>query len=197
MLKRLFDVFFALVGLVVFLPVLVVGAIWIKLDSPGPILFKQVRVGRLGREFKIYKFRTMVVNAESLGKQITIGEDRRITASGKWLRKFKFDEVPQIFNVLKGDMSLVGPRPEVPNYVKMYAPEQRRVLEVRPGITDLASIEFRRESDLLAQFADPEYAYIHEIMPKKLAMNLQYIDRANLVTDFSIIMQTLYKVMTD
>jgi lipopolysaccharide/colanic/teichoic acid biosynthesis glycosyltransferase len=197
MLKRSFDITASLIGIIILLPVFLLVAIWIKLDSPGPILFQQVRVGRNGQEFAIYKFRSMVVAAESLGKQITIGDDRRITPSGKLLRQFKLDELPQLFNVLKGDMSLVGPRPEVPSYVQLYAPEQRRVLDVRPGITDLASIEFRHESELLAQFADPEHAYIHEIMPKKLALNLQYIDRANLITDFLIILQTVAKVVAD
>jgi lipopolysaccharide/colanic/teichoic acid biosynthesis glycosyltransferase len=197
MLKRSFDIIVSLLGILILLPLFCLIALWIKLDSPGPILFHQTRIGQFGQEFQIYKFRSMVVAAESLGKLITVGADRRITRSGQFLRKFKLDELPQLFNVLIGDMSLVGPRPETPGYVQFYTPEQRQVLNVRPGITDLASIAFRHESELLAQYADPEHAYIHEIMPQKLALNLQYLDRANVVTDILIILQTLAKVVAD
>ena len=197
MLKRVFDVFFSLLGLVLLAPIFLVVAIWIKLDSPGSVFFRQTRIGQFGREFSIYKFRTMVANAESLGKQITVANDRRITRSGQFLRKFKLDEIPQLFNVLKGEMSLVGPRPEVPRYVELYTSEQRKVLEVRPGITDIASIEFRNENDLLANALNFEEAYIQEIMPKKLELNMQYIDRANLGFDFLIILQTLWRVASD
>jgi lipopolysaccharide/colanic/teichoic acid biosynthesis glycosyltransferase len=197
MFKRLFDVLSSLTGILVLTPLFLVVAIWIKLDSSGPILFKQTRVGRLGSEFEIYKFRTMIVNAEQFGTQITIGDDQRITRSGTWLRKFKLDELPQLFNVLNGDMSLVGPRPEVPKYVDIYTLQQRQVLQVRPGITDPASIAFRNESDLLGKADDPEAFYIREIMPKKLELNLSYLESQSVVSDIKIIFNTLFKVATN
>lgn len=193
--KRLFDLFFALIGIIILLPIFLAIAIWIKLDSPGPVLFRQTRIGRFGHEFKIYKFRTMVANAEALGKEITADGDQRITSSGKFLRKYKLDELPQLFNVLKGEMSIVGPRPEVPTYVSLYTLEQRRVLEVPPGITDLASIHFRNESELLANTPNPEQAYIQAIMPRKLELNSQYIAQASLGLDLAIILQTLWRVV--
>jgi lipopolysaccharide/colanic/teichoic acid biosynthesis glycosyltransferase len=192
--KRSFDIFFSLIGILVLFPLFVIIAIWIKLDSPGSIFFKQIRIGQHGREFNIYKFRSMVAEAEIIGKQITVDGDRRITSSGQFLRKYKLDELPQLFNVLKGDMSLVGPRPEVPKYVALYNPEQRRVLEVRPGITDLASIQFRNESELLSSVFNPEEFYIQEIMPQKLTLNMQYISQASLRFDLLIIWQTLWLV---
>jgi len=195
MIKRTFDVLCALIGIVLLCPVFLIIALWIKLDSPGPVFFKQSRIGQFGHEFRIYKFRTMVVEAEKLGKQITVGNDQRITRSGRFLREFKLDELPQLVNVLKGEMSLVGPRPEVPKYVGMYTFEQRQVLKVRPGITDPASIEFRNESELLATVSDPEATYIQEIMPKKLALNLQYVARPDLVSDIQIILHTLVRVI--
>lgn len=195
--KRIFDLFFSLVGLIVLMPLFLAVAAWIKIDSPGPIFFRQTRIGRFGQEFRIYKFRTMVVDAEISGKQITVANDQRITRSGKFLRKYKLDELPQLFNVLKGEMSLVGPRPEVPKYVNLYTPEQRRVLEVPPGITDLASIKFRNESELLANTPDPEEAYIQDIMQQKLDLNQQYIERAGLGFDLVIIFQTLWRIVAD
>jgi lipopolysaccharide/colanic/teichoic acid biosynthesis glycosyltransferase len=193
--KRAFDIFFSLIGILVLFPLFVIIAFWIKLDSPGSIFFQQIRVGRYGREFNIYKFRSMVAEAESIGKQITVDGDRRITSSGQFLRKYKLDELPQLFNVLKGDMSLVGPRPEVPKYVALYNFEQRRVLEVRPGITDLASIQFRNESELLSSVSNPEDFYIQEIMPQKLALNIQYISQASLGFDLLLILQTLWRTI--
>jgi lipopolysaccharide/colanic/teichoic acid biosynthesis glycosyltransferase len=146
--KRLFDLAFALLALMGIAPVLLLAALWIKVDSVGPVFFRQVRVGRDGREFRIYKFRTMGAASESAGLQITVGVDPRITRSGHFLRRYKIDELPQFLNVLMGDMSIVGPRPEVPRYVALYSPEQRRVvLSVRPGITDLASLEYKDEND--------------------------------------------------
>lgn len=195
MLKRTFDIFFSLTGIVVLLPLFLVIALWINLDSPGSVFFRQTRVGHFGREFIIYKFRTMVAEAESIGGQLTVAHDQRITRSGKFLRKSKLDEIPQLLNVLKGEMSLVGPRPEVPKYVALYTSEQRRVLQVRPGITDLASIEFCDENELLVNVRDPEKTYIQEIMPRKLDLNLQYISRASLPADVLIIFQTLAKVV--
>jgi lipopolysaccharide/colanic/teichoic acid biosynthesis glycosyltransferase len=197
MFKRLFDCCASLFGIVILLPAFLLIAVWIKLDSPGYVFFRQTRVGQFGKEFQIYKFRTMVTAAEDFGDQLTVAQDQRITRCGKFLRHFKLDELPQLFNVVKGDMSLVGPRPEVPKYVELYSLEQFRVLVVRPGITDLASIEFRNESELLAQFVDPEQAYIHEIMPKKLALSMQYIDHASFVEDLKIILQTLRAIVAD
>lgn len=195
--KRIFDLFFAFIGVLILLPLFLAIAVWIKLDSPGPILFRQIRVGQFGREFTLYKFRTMVADAEALGKQITAIDDWRITRSGRLLRKYKLDELPQLFNVLKGEMSLVGPRPEVPKYVAFYTLEQRRVLEVPPGITDLASIKFRNESDLLAGISNSEELYIQEIMPQKLELNLNYIAQASLSFDLLIILKTLWRVLVD
>jgi lipopolysaccharide/colanic/teichoic acid biosynthesis glycosyltransferase len=195
--KRLFDIVFSLICLILGLPLFLVIAVWIALDSPGSIFFRQTRIGQFGREFTIYKFRTMVVDAEAKGKQITTTGDSRITKIGKFLRKYKLDELPQFFNVLKGDMSLVGPRPEVPKYVALYTLGQRQVLEVRPGITDLASIQFRNESDLLATVTNPEEVYIQEIMPQKLELNLEYIANANLSFDLLIILRTFWRVLAE
>ena len=169
--------------------------ILIKSSSQGAVLFKQTRVGLNEKRFQILKFRTMVIDAEKRGGQITVGgRDRRITAVGYYLRKYKLDELPQLFNVLLGDMSLVGPRPEVPHYVAIYNSEQKRVLSVRPGITDIASIEFRNENEILASYEDPEKAYIEIIMPKKLEYNLKYIDKMSFKTDITLIFATLYKI---
>lgn len=195
MAKRIFDLFFALVGVLLLLPLFFAIAIWIKLDSPGNVLFRQIRIGRFGREFSIYKFRTMVADAESRGKQITVAKDTRITRSGQFLRKYKLDELPQLFNVVKGEMSLVGPRPEVPKYVAYYTAEQRRVLDVLPGITDPASIKFRNESELLEDTANPENVYINEIMPQKLELNMQYLGKDNLGFALLIILKTLQQVI--
>lgn len=195
--KRVFDLLCAILGLIMLSPVILMIALWIMLDSPGPIFFKQIRVGRFGKEFYMYKFRTMVVNAEALGSQLTVANDRRITRSGQFLRKSKLDELPQLYNVLKGDMSLVGPRPEVPKYVALYTAAQRQVLTVQPGITDLASIEFRNESELLAGKENFEELYIQEIMPRKLELNQQYIAQMGVFSDLRIIAQTLMKLVTD
>ena len=159
MLKRLFDLVFTIPGIIILSPVLLVLAIWVHFDSNGPIFFRQERVGRYGVPFRIFKFRTMVVDAEKQGKQITVGTDKRVTRSGEVLRHYKLDELPQLFNVILGDMSLVGPRPEVPRYIAEYTEEERQeVLSVRPGITDNASIEFRSENEILGRADDPEYA---------------------------------------
>lgn len=193
--KRTFDFLVALGGTIVLLPIFAVIALWIELDSPGSILFAQTRIGKWGRPFKIYKFRTMVTNAETLGKQITTAGDSRITRSGQFLRKYKLDELPQLLNVLKGDMSLVGPRPEVPRYVDLYTIEQRRVLNVRPGITDLASLEFRNENDILARVENPEDVYIQDIMPRKLNLNLQYIACSSFFFDINLVFKTFVRVV--
>jgi lipopolysaccharide/colanic/teichoic acid biosynthesis glycosyltransferase len=186
--KRLFDVFFSAGTLMVLLPLLLAVALWIKLDSPGPVFFRQVRVGRGGRQFRICKFRSMRADAQARGPQITVGEDARITRSGAFIRKYKIDEFPQFINVLLGDMSLVGPRPEVPRYVGLYPPDIRSVvLSVRPGITDLASIAYRDESDLLGRSTDPERTYVEEVLPAKLALCERYVHERSFFGDLAII----------
>lgn len=190
-MKRLFDLLFAGTALVVLAPALLAMALWIKWDSPGPVFFRQLRVGRHGREFFIYKFRTMRTDAERLGPQITIGADARITRSGHVLRKYKLDELPQFINVLIGDMSVVGPRPEVPRYVAHYTDAQRDVvLSVRPGITDLASIEYRDENALLGASKDPQATYIEVVMPAKLALCERYVRTRSFWGDIAIIVRT-------
>jgi len=195
--KRCFDIFFSLLGISVLLLLFLFVAIAIKCSSKGPVLFKQERVGKDGKVFKIWKFRSMVVNAEAKGMQITTDGDSRITKVGKFIRKTKIDELPQLFNVLSGKMSFVGPRPEVPKYVAMYDEEQTKVLSVKPGITDLASIEFRNENDLLDGDEDPERKYIEEIMPAKLALNLKYIEKAGFFYDIGLIFKTVFKVIKE
>lgn len=191
MVKRLFDLLIVVPSIVLLAPLFVLIAIWIKLDSRGPVLFRQKRVGRQGRLFEILKFRTMVTDAETQGPKITVAGDARITRSGRWLRRTKLDELPQLLNVAKGEMSLVGPRPEVPEYVQLY-PEgiKDKILSVRPGITDLASIEYRNESDILARSSDPRRAYIEEVMPRKLDFYVQYVDQRSIWLDLKVIWQT-------
>jgi lipopolysaccharide/colanic/teichoic acid biosynthesis glycosyltransferase len=192
MAKRLFDLAAALLGLVLLGPLLLAVAAWIKLDSPGPVFFRQERVGRYGVPFRIHKFRTMSHAPSTAGPQITVGADTRITRAGAFLREAKLDELPQLIDVLLGRMSIVGPRPEVPRYVAIYPPELRdKVLSVRPGITDFASIQFRDESALLAQSADPEREYTEVVMPAKLRLAAQYVDQATLATDLRLIGRTL------
>jgi lipopolysaccharide/colanic/teichoic acid biosynthesis glycosyltransferase len=188
--KRVFDLFLALVGVTLTWPLMLGAALWVKLDSAGPAWFRQERMGLAGRPFRIFKFRTMRESALP-GRQITVGEDPRITRSGRWLRASKLDELPQLFNVLRGEMSFVGPRPEVPRYVALYTEEERRVLDLRPGITDLASIKYRHESDILAQAVDPESTYVQEVMRDKLRINLEYAARAGFWADLGVIVQTL------
>lgn len=192
MLKRAFDVLFAAAVLLLLSPLLLGVAAWIRLDSRGPVLFRQLRVGRDGREFRILKFRTMRVDAPARGPQITVGRDPRITRAGHFLRKYKIDEFPQFINVLVGDMSVVGPRPEVPRYVAMYPPATRAlVLSVRPGITDLASIEYRDENELLGRSADPERTYVEQVMPAKLAYCERYVQERSFAGDIGIIGRTI------
>jgi lipopolysaccharide/colanic/teichoic acid biosynthesis glycosyltransferase len=188
MAKRVFDVLAAFVGLALFgLPMLAIAA-WIKSDSAGPVFFRQERVGRHGRPFRIHKFRTMRADAPARGPQITVGADARVTRAGRALRAHRLDELPQFLDVLAGDMSLVGPRPEVPRYVDVWpAALRERVLAVRPGITDPASLEFRDEAALLAAAADPEREYVEVILPRKLARAADYADRASLWTDLAVI----------
>lgn len=194
MLKRGLDVVVSLVGLALFLPLMLALALWVMCDSRGPILYRQVRVGRNGRDFRLLKFRSMRVDADRLGLITVGGRDPRVTRAGYYLRKYKLDELPQLLNVLRGDMSLVGPRPEVRKYVDLYTPEQLRVLTVRPGITDLASLRYRHENDLLAQAEDPDTYYIETVMPAKLALNLEYIDHQSFWGDLRLIGQTVVAV---
>lgn len=192
MAKRVFDVVVAGLGLLLLSPLLVAIAAWIKLDTRGPVFFRQQRVGRGGALFRIHKFRTMRTDAPTLGPQITIGDDNRITPAGRFLRRAKLDELPQLIDVLVGTMSLVGPRPEVPRYVALYPPELRdKVLSVRPGITDRASIEFRDESALLAAAADPEREYTEVVLPVKLRYAADYVDQATLGHDLRLIALTI------
>ncbi|MDG0855395.1 sugar transferase [Roseateles puraquae] len=193
MVKRLFDIVAAGLGLLLLWPVLLAAAVWVKLDSPGPALFRQTRVGRLGVPFTIHKFRTMRV---APGAAITVGADPRITRAGQVLRQTKLDELPQLWDVLRGAMSLVGPRPELPKYVELYPAELReRVLSVRPGITDPASLAFSHEAELLAAAADPEREYREVILPAKLRLSADYASRASLLTDLGLILATLRRVL--
>jgi len=191
MAKRAFDLFWSILGLVVLSPLLVLAALLVKLEDRGPVFFRQVRIGRGGLPFRIWKFRTMVVDAERQGRAITVGRDPRITRMGAWLRDTKLDELPQLLNVVAGDMSLVGPRPEVPRYVELYSEAQRAILALRPGITDLASIKYRHESELLAQAENPDETYVRVLLPDKLRINLAYAARADVWSDFLVILATL------
>lgn len=191
---RFFDVLISIVLLVILAPFLLIIALLIKLTSKGPAIFVQQRVGKNNVNFNIYKFRTMRTNLK--GTAITIGKDKRITPVGSFLRKFKLDELPQLFNVLKGDMSLVGPRPEIRRYVDMYTPEDMKVLSIRPGITDYASLEYRNENELLAQAKDPEKFYVEVVMPAKLALNKHYISNKGLRAYFFIIFRTILTVFS-
>lgn len=193
--KRLFDFISSALGLLVLSPVFLVLVIWIKKDSKGPVFFRQVRVGLKGKTFRIHKFRTMRVDAEKLGLQITVGEDQRITSAGHFLRKYKLDELPQLIDVFLGDMSLVGPRPEVPKYVDKY-PEQARTaaLSVKPGVTDRASIEFKDENLILAGSQDPEKDYVEKILPIKLKYHMDYAANASFMGDLKLIFLTLKEI---
>jgi lipopolysaccharide/colanic/teichoic acid biosynthesis glycosyltransferase len=194
-MKRLFDMVFSLALIVVLLPVGIVVSIWIVLDDFGSPFFVQQRVGLGGKNFGLLKFRSMKKNAESKG-QLTVGmKDNRITRSGYFIRKYKIDELPQLINVFLGEMSVVGPRPEVPKYVLLYNEEQQNVLSIKPGITDFASIEYVRENELLSASSDPEKTYIEEIMPAKLELNLKYLREQSFLTDMKIILQTIKAIL--
>ncbi|MGL5574629.1 sugar transferase [Cetobacterium sp.] len=192
-MKRLFDLVLSICGILFLLPFFIIVSVLIKLDSDGDVIFKQTRVTKGGKEFKIFKFRTMRTDTEKQG-QITIGADSRITSIGNFLRKTKLDELPQLFNIVMGDMSFVGPRPEVPKYVRMYTKDQRDILKVRAGITDYASIYFSNESEILGKQKDPEKFYIEKIMPYKIELNKKYIKEAGLIVDIKIIFLTVFKV---
>jgi len=191
MLKRFFDLILSLIGLLILVPILFFITILIKISSSGPVFYKQVRVGKNNKDFEIFKFRTMHVNADKKGLLTVGGRDPRVTSIGYYLRKFKLDELPQLINVFKGDMSFVGPRPEVRQFVNIYSEIQKKVLNVKPGITDLASIEFRNENEILSKEDDPNQYYIDCIMPKKLEINLKYIAQRNLLKDFTVIIKTI------
>jgi lipopolysaccharide/colanic/teichoic acid biosynthesis glycosyltransferase len=196
MLKRLFDILCSFLGLLILLPFFLVLCILISIDSQGGVFYRQSRVGKNDRDFKLYKFRTMFADSDRKGLLTVGGRDPRITRVGYFLRKHKLDELPQLLNVLLGDMSIVGPRPEVRKYVEMYSADQKKVLNVRPGITDYASLEYFSENDLLAASADPERTYISEIMPAKLRLNEKYIREAGLKTDLRIIFRTVKRIFT-
>jgi len=193
--KRVFDIFFSLFGLILLSPLFLCIAIWIKLDSKGPVFFRQKRVGLNEKPFYIHKFRTMSVDAEKKGLQITVGADLRITRSGHVLRKYKIDELPQLIDVFWGEMSLVGPRPEVPRYVENYPIEYRKkIFTMRPGITDWASVKFKNENAILSQSIDPERAYIEKVLPIKIDYYIQYFNKASLTTDLRIILLTISEI---
>ena len=192
MAKRLFDVLAASIGLLLLAPLLAAIALWVRLDSPGPVFFRQQRVGRHGVPFRIHKFRTMAHAPAAAGPLLTVGADARVTRAGRFLRRTKLDELPQLIDVLQGTMSLVGPRPEVPRYVALYPPELRAaVLSVRPGITDPASRLFRVEGEVLGRAADPEREYVEVLLPAKLRCSAQYVERMSLAEDLRLIGRTL------
>jgi len=196
-LKRAMDIVVSGCALAVLWPVLALIAVAIKIDDPGPVFYRQVRVGKNGKEFRIYKFRTMVVDADKKGLAITVGRDSRITRVGAFLRKTKLDELAQLINVFTGEMSFVGPRPEVSKYVSLYTPYQRQVLLVRPGITDYASIAYRNENDMLEGAEDPERMYIDVIMPDKIELNMKYLHEISPVADVKLILSTVIAVIRD
>ncbi len=195
MIKRLFDIILSFTGLLLLTPLFVIVAIAILCCTGFPVFYRQKRIGLNGREFGLLKFRTMRVNADRQGLLTVGGRDPRVTSVGYYLRRSKIDELPQLFNVLIGDMSLVGPRPEVKKYVDLYTDEQKQVLSMRPGITDYASIKFFNENDLLSHSAEPEQTYINEVMPVKLKLNLKYMKEKNLVTDLMIIFETFKRII--
>ena len=194
-MKRLFDIVASGLGLLCLSPLFLILAVWIKCDTPGPVFYRQTRVGRYNRDFRLYKFRSMRIGADRQGLITVGGHDTRITRSGYFIRKYKLDEFPQLINVLVGDMSLVGPRPEVRKYVDLYTQEQMHVLDVRPGITDPASIRYRNENELLAQTADPDKYYIETIMPDKLRINLEYVANHSFWSDIVFIFKTFWEIV--
>lgn len=195
-MKRVFDMLMSGLGLLALSPLFLILAVWIKLDSPGPVFYRQVRVGRGNKDFRIFKFRSMRVGADKQGLITVGGHDPRITRSGYFVRKYKLDELPQLINVFIGDMSLVGPRPEVRKYVDMYTPEQMHVLDVRPGITDMASIRYRNENELLEAVDDPDRYYVEVIMQDKLRLNLEYVAKHSFWFDLKLIFTTFYEIIS-
>lgn len=195
MLKRIFDIFFSFIGLVILLPFFIIIGLLIVIDSPGGVFYKQARVGKNSIDFYLFKFRSMRTGADKKGLLTVGGHDSRITTMGYFIRKYKIDELPQLLNVFLGDMSLVGPRPEVRKYVDLYNEKQKEVLSVKPGITDYASIEYSNENELLGKAENPEKVYIDEIMPAKLKLNLKYIAEQGIITDLKIIIKTIGKII--
>jgi lipopolysaccharide/colanic/teichoic acid biosynthesis glycosyltransferase len=193
-LKRALDLLIALIGLVALSPLLMAIAAWVKLSSPGPVLYAGLRIGRGGVPFRMLKFRTMVVNADALGASSTSADDARLTSAGRVLRRFKLDELPQLVNVLRGDMSFVGPRPQVEWAVRLYTPEERELLSVRPGITDFASLKFRNEGEILRGSADPDRDYLEKIAPHKIRLGLYYVQHYSLLIDAQILVATVLSI---
>lgn len=191
--KRIFDLTSSVIVIVLLSWLFIIVSIWILIDSKGGIFYKQIRVGKNGKEFKLLKFRSMKTGADKSG-QLTVGNDARVTRVGHFIRKTKIDEFPQLLNIIKGDMSVVGPRPEVPKYVALYNEEQMRVLSVRPGLTDLASLKYFNEQEVLGKSLDPEKTYIEEVMPEKLRLNLQYVSQRSFYLDMSLIFRTIAKI---
>ncbi|MEE0882214.1 MAG: sugar transferase [Bacteroidales bacterium] len=191
-MKRLFDITASFFGIIILSPLLIFIGLWVGLSSKGGVFYKQIRVGKNNKDFKLYKFRSMRVNSDKQGLLTVGSKDSRITKAGYFIRKYKIDELPQLFNVLKGDMSFVGPRPEVRRYVDLYSKEQMQVLKVAPGITDPASIKYRNENDLLSSANNPEEYYIQYIMPDKLKINIDYINNRTFFKDIKIIFQTIF-----
>ena len=195
MLKRLLDIVFSLLGLLLLLPLFVALAILVKRQSPGEVLYRGLRIGQFGKPFRIFKFRTMVQNAETLGASSTPEDDPRVTRVGRFLRKYKMDELPQLLNVIRGEMSLVGPRPQLPWAVERYSPEEKAVLSVRPGITDYASLRFRNEGEILRGSRDPDKDYFEKIHPEKMRLSLEYVRRQSFWFDCDILVRTLGAVV--
>ena len=194
-MKRIFDIVMSGLGLICLSPLFLVLAVWIKSDSSGPVFYRQIRVGRGNKDFRLFKFRSMRPDSDKLGLITVGGHDPRVTRSGYYIRKYKLDEFPQLINVFVGDMSLVGPRPEVRKYVDLYTPEQLRVLNVRPGITSLASIRYRNENEILAKADDPDKTYVEQIMPDKIAIDLEYVENASLTNDIKLIFKTFGEII--
>lgn len=197
MIKRLFDIIASGIGLIILSPIFLIMSLWIKLDSKGPVFYMQTRVGRGNKDFKLFKFRSMRIGSDKKGLITIGGKDPRVTRSGYYIRKYKLDELPQLINVLIGDMSLVGPRPEVRKYVDLYTPEQMHVLDVKPGITDLASIRYRNENELLEKVNDPEQYYREVIMQDKLKLNLQYLQDHSFIYDIKLIIRTFWSIVKE
>ncbi|PYU02953.1 MAG: hypothetical protein DMG33_17770 [Acidobacteria bacterium] len=194
-MKRWFDLILSLLGLIVLAPVFAAVAVAIKIESAGPVFYRGLRAGRYGKAFRIFKFRTMVEDAEALGSASTPEDDQRITRAGRFLRKLKLDELPQLLNVVRGEMSLVGPRPQVPWAVEQYTPEERTILKVRPGITDPASVRFRNEGEILRGSADPDKDYFEKIHPEKMRLSIEYVQKQSFLLDCKILVQTMAAVV--
>lgn len=194
-MKRTFDIIASGLGLIVLSPLFLILAVWIKTDSKGPVFYRQTRVGKGNKDFRLFKFRSMRPDSDKLGLITVGGHDPRVTRSGYYIRKYKLDEFPQLINVFIGDMSLVGPRPEVRKYVNLYTPEQMKVLNVRPGVTSFASIRYRNENEILASSSEPERTYIEQILPDKLAIDLEYVEKADFLTDIALIFNTFKTII--